>query len=78
MILFIDFKDVSELALHVHAESKMIIFMSGLFVFLSDDNGARPACFSNQASFFVFFFLRGCGAIHVRNLGQISFFFSSW
>ena len=34
MFSIIDFKDeVSELALHVHAESKMIIFTSGLFIF---------------------------------------------
>ena len=58
MILFIDFKDVSELALHVHAESKMIIFMSGLFIFLSDENGARSSCLVAflQARFFFFFF----------------------
>ena len=49
----IDFKDVvSELALH--AESKMITFTSGLFVFLSDDNSARSASFSSSEFFFNF------------------------
>ena len=45
------FKDiVSELALH--AESRMIIFTSGVFIFLLDDNDARSASFTSREFFF--------------------------
>ena len=49
MFSFTDFKDVvSELALHVHADSKVLVFTSELLIFLSDDHSARSASFSSR------------------------------
>ena len=54
MFSLIDFKDVvSELALH--AESKMIMFSSGIVIFLLDANSTRSANLSSSECFLFFF-----------------------
>ena len=54
MFSFTDVKDVvSELALH--ADSKVLVFMSELLIFLSDDHSARSASFSSTEFFLKFY-----------------------
>ena len=64
----------SELALRV--ESEMIVFTSGLFIFLSDDNSPRTASFSSS-KFFLFLNFTRSGRFFSKDTWKLNWLSSS-